>query len=173
MELADFAYLFPDSKVIINSGRASILSQAKCSDNYLDSTQMVHTVNLKMVGKKSSLLSKTFVGVPTAILIKFIQDKNGVLDFEFKVTGNLNQLKADLKGTIGGAVAKSLRGKMGSVWPIARDIVKEGAQKTGNKSSKDSKKSFISRDGSPPTADPAIDLFRKSRRSSRSAMLHP
>ena len=124
--IGDFDYLYPKSPVIVKEGNVSVNSDAKCKNNYLDSQQHVEIKKLKIASKKGGLLGKTVLGLPANTFVKVLQDEKGYLNFDFKVTGNLNNLKVNAKEAIGKAIAKSIKDKIGGrIIELGTTAVKE------------------------------------------------
>ena len=79
-----------------------------------------------MVSKEGGFLGKTVLGLPANAFIKVLQDEKGYLNFDFKVTGNLNNLKVNAKEAIGKAIAKSIKDKIGGrIIELGTTAVKE------------------------------------------------
>ncbi len=118
LELADFAFLYPDSSVTAQSGRVRVVSNAECHDNYLFSRQQVEVKNLKLASNKGGWLGAVALGLPAQGFAKFIADNRGALSFDFEVAGNFQHLKANYKAAIGAAIADSLRTKLSFLAPV-------------------------------------------------------
>jgi hypothetical protein len=118
LELADFAFLYPDSSVTVQSGRVWVVSNAECHDNYLFGRQQVEVKNLKLASKKGGWLGAVTLGLPAQGFAKFIADRRGALSFDFEVAGDFQHLKANYKTAIGTAIARSLRAKLGVLAPV-------------------------------------------------------
>jgi uncharacterized protein involved in outer membrane biogenesis len=122
IELADFTYLFPATKVSVSSGQANVNAVSRCRQNYLDSNQHVEIRGLKLAGK-GGFLGQTVFGLPSAAVVKFLEDKQGALVLDFKVSGEVGKLKANLKETVSTAFTRSFRENLGGpILDIARGI---------------------------------------------------
>ncbi len=110
----DFNYLCPKSAMVVKEGNAFVNSDAKCKNNYLNSEQHVEIKKLKIASKKGGLFGKTVLGLPADAFVKILQDEKGCLNFDFEVTGNLDNLKVNAKVAIGKAIAKSINDKIGA-----------------------------------------------------------
>ncbi|MFA5394351.1 MAG: AsmA family protein [Candidatus Ratteibacteria bacterium] len=122
IELADFTYLFPDTKVSVSSGQASVKAVSRCRQNYLDSNQRVEIRGMKLVGK-GGFLGNAVLGLPSASVVKLLENKQGVLAVDFKVTGEINKLKTNLKEVVSAAFIRSFREKLvGYIMNMPRGI---------------------------------------------------
>ena len=138
IELADFTYLFPNTKVSVASGQASAKVVSQCRRNYVESNQHVEIKGLKLAGK-GGFLGKMVLGMPSGAVVKFLEDKQGFMVFDFKVSGEINNLKANPKEIIGAAFTRSFREKFsGSILDVGQEIrqgvdqgVKQGVQNIG------------------------------------------
>ena len=142
IELADFTYLFPDTKTSVSSGQASVKAVSQCRQNYLDSNQHVEIRGLKLTGKSGSL-GKTVLGLPSPAVVKSLENKQGALVLDFKITGKTDNLKTNLKEVVSAAFTPSFRATLGSyILNMPRGIgqnvqnvgsaVGGGLKKTGN-----------------------------------------
>lgn len=131
IELANFTYLFPDTKVSVSSGQASVKAISQCRQNYLDSNQRVEIRGLKLTGK-GGFLGKTVLGFPSAAVVKFLENKQGGLILDFKVTGEINKLKTNLKEAVSAAFTRSFRENLGGpIMDIAR-VIGQNVQNIGS-----------------------------------------
>ena len=80
--------------------------------------------------------------MPASGFAKFLEDKNGCLNFDFEVSGKLDNLKVNIKEAIEQAVAKSVKEKIG--WCVIEPAKKlgESLEKTGKKAGKSIKNVF-------------------------------
>jgi hypothetical protein len=131
LTLADYAYLVPNASLTIKSGRAWIYSNANCHNNYVKSYQHVDIKDLKVAPKKGHTFGGTLLGTPANILVKALEDGKGMLNFDFTVSGHLNDLKANVKFKVIEAVTKSIRDKLG-LTGFANKAA-SGIKKTGSK----------------------------------------
>ncbi len=136
LTLADYSYMVPNSSFNVKSGKALITSDARCNNNYLRSYHHVDIKDLKLAPKKGHKVSGTLLGLTGNMLLKFIQDRNGVFDIEFTVSGPLDELKTNMKLHIMRAVNKSISSKLG----ISK--MGSGIQKVGRKIGNPIKKLF-------------------------------
>ncbi|HRR95328.1 MAG TPA: AsmA family protein [Candidatus Ratteibacteria bacterium] len=141
ISLGDFLYLYPDIPVMIKEGQVWVDSDAECKKNYLISKQHVEIKNLK-IDSKGGFVKKTLLGLPANGFVKFLEDKNGYLNFDFEISGNLNNLKINIKETIEQAVAKSIKDKIGSNVIETAEKLGENLKKTGEKAGKSIKNVF-------------------------------
>jgi len=141
ISLGDFSYLYPETPVMIKEGQVWVDSDAECKKNYLISKQHVEIKNLK-IDSKGGFVKKTLLGLPANGFVKFLEDKNGYLNFDFEISGNLNNLKINIKETIEQAVAKSIKDKIGSNVIETAEKLGENLKKTGEKAGKSIKNVF-------------------------------
>jgi hypothetical protein len=113
LTLADYAYLVPNASVTVKSGRAWVSSDVKCHNNYLNSYHHVDIRDLKLTPKKGHAFGGTLLGAPANLLLKGIEDGKGMLNFDFTLSGRLDDLKANVKFKVIDAVTRSLRDKLG------------------------------------------------------------
>ncbi len=107
LPLSDFAFLCPRSPVTITSGTARIASEMICRNNHVESGHRVEIVNLRIVHR--NLAKKILLGIPTSVVINFLQNEQGVLQLDVAVGAELNTLKADSPKIVGDAVARAFR----------------------------------------------------------------
>ena len=131
----DFDYLYPNTPVTIQEGTVYIHSDAECTRNYLIGNQHVQIRDLRIADKKESFLGKTILGLPADGFAKILQDENNSLEFDFKVAGNLSNLKVDIKEVIGRAIAGSIKDKIGPrIMNLSKKAIEESVKKIGSES---------------------------------------
>lgn len=113
IELADFTYFFPNTRVSVSSGQASVKAVSQCRQNYLDSSQRVEIRSLKLIGK-GGFSDNMVLGLPSTAVVKFLENKQGNLILDFKITGETNKLKTNLKEAVGASFTRSFRESLGS-----------------------------------------------------------
>ena len=110
--LPDYNSLAPGSAVSVTDGSATVVSDSRCNDNYLRSDHHVTVAGFKIKPKRGRL-DGLLVGAPASLFAKAIADRNGTFDFDFSVTGRLDDLKANMKFKIVTAIQKAIRSKLG------------------------------------------------------------
>ncbi|HBE79097.1 MAG TPA: hypothetical protein DDW65_15185 [Firmicutes bacterium] len=68
---------------------------------------------MKLTPKKGHAFGGTLLGAPANLLLKGIEDGKGMLNFDFTLSGRLDDLKANVKFKVIDAVTRSLRDKLG------------------------------------------------------------
>ena len=132
--LADYRDLFPSSSFVVKDGVGTVRSKIACEKNMLTSEHHVEIERFAIGTKEGTGFGATLAGLPARIFVKFVQDGEGKLRFDFTVNGNMENLKVDMKGAIGRAVSKSLGEKMSSAdGTTVPSVTNEGVKEDGRR----------------------------------------
>ncbi len=110
--LADYSYLVPSSTVTVKSGQATISSDLKCHNDYLNSYHHVAIKRLQLTPKNGHTFSRVLIGAPANLLLNRIQKGHGKLNFDFALSDRLTDLRTNVRFRIIESIAKSLRDKL-------------------------------------------------------------
>lgn len=139
--LTDYKHLYPPSNLTVKSGTATVRAETHCNRNYIVSNQHVEVNHLQVTSSNNSLIKNTFIGVPANIFAKILQDKKGMLDFDFQIKGYISDLKVNLKDSVNKSIAKSLKAKFAPIVSGEKVMIKS-LKKGGSKAKNSFKKLF-------------------------------
>jgi hypothetical protein len=111
LALEEFTHLFPPADLTLKSGTLRMTADTHCEANQIVSRQQVAVRKLRVTPGKKGVWRKALFGLPANLFIKTLDDKDGMLNFDFELTGALNDLKVNLKEAIYRAVNRSLAKK--------------------------------------------------------------
>ncbi|MDD5449235.1 MAG: DUF748 domain-containing protein [Candidatus Omnitrophica bacterium] len=98
--------------VFARQGRLDLISNGRCANNVLDASQKVTIRDLELIVNRENADNNSIFGVPIMAVMNYLMNSQGVLDFDFAVTGTLSNpefhigeaLKKVLARSIGNAI---------------------------------------------------------------------